>query len=245
MKTINFFIEIKSGQQPIIKIANMVIVALGQMSIHDKVFKTAYFLYKNESIGFDTYNKEKSAIELANHILNYSLKDINRFEKIENPDINYSRPYGFTFGLQFKEAGKKVLSLTFKLGSNSNNFIGTISISKDLNRDLNWYKYVIDSFVQTGNVKCASARPNDTMYLEQCIKLYRFILGFITYFSNDYGLQIPNDLKDIEYEHISNGKYLVLKREDFTTNEEIYEAHKQRLLNVMEEIKQRVPEYGF
>ena len=75
-------------------------------------------------------------------------------------------------------------------------------------------------------------------------KAFKKPLGWITYFSNDYEIPIPDNLEGIEYEHTDKGKYLILTREDFTTDKEAYEAHKQKLLEVMEEIKRRVPEYG-
>ncbi len=55
---------------------------------------------------------------------------------------------------------------------------------------------------------------------------------------------MPDDLKGIEYEHTDKGKYLILTREDFTADKEIYEAHKQKLLKLMEEIKRSVPDYS-
>jgi hypothetical protein len=68
-------------------------------------------------------------------------------------------------------------------------------------------------------------------------------LGWITYFSNDY-LKIPTDLHDIEYEFTTNGKYLILTREDFTISKHTYELYRQKLADVMEEIKLKVPEFS-
>lgn len=242
MSSINFFLETETKQKSIIEVATMVISSLQNMSASDEVFRTAFFLDKKESHEFSTQDND-SAITLANHILEYSRGDILKFDGVNSPDLDYSRPYGFTFGLLFMDSGKKLLSLTFKLGSNNKNTIGTISIAKDLNRNFSWYKNLIDSFVGTGEVLSASARPSDIHYLEKAIK-YSFGLGLITYFSNDYEIPIPDDLQEIEYEHTDNGKYLILSREDITTDPEKYEAGKQKLLEVMEEIKRRVPEYG-
>jgi hypothetical protein len=78
----------------------------------------------------------------------------------------------------------------------------------------------------------------------EATKQFKRPLGWITYFSNDCKPEIPNDLKGIEYEFTDKGKYLILTREDFTADKETYEAHKQKLLNLMDEIKNRVPEYS-
>ncbi|MDO6760673.1 hypothetical protein Q4566_10720 [Tamlana sp. 2_MG-2023] len=68
-------------------------------------------------------------------------------------------------------------------------------------------------------------------------------LGWITYFSNDYEIPIPDYLEGIEYEHTDNGKYLILTREN-PIAPELLETIKEKLINLMGEIKERVPEYS-
>ena len=64
----------------------------------------------------------------------------------------------------------------------------------------------------------------------------------MTYFSNDFVPPIPNDLEGVEYEFTEKGKYLsVISKEDY--REEDIEIYKEKLLKVMEQINQRVPEY--
>ncbi len=243
MISTNFFFELRNEKQSIIEIANYLDASLKGLLLIDKAFETAYFLYKKESVQVDL-RKDDSSMILANHILEYSKRDIMKFDKVENPDINYSRPFGFTFGLQFCEDGKKLVALTFKLGSSIKNTIGTISISKEFKKDLDWYKSVLSSFIQESKVYCACARPNNLAYLEKGMSSYKFVLGWITFFSNDYEISIPDDLEGVEYEHTDNGKYLILTREDFTYEIERFEASKQKLLNIMEEIKRRVTNYS-
>jgi hypothetical protein len=243
MISTNFFFELRNEKQSILEIANYLDTSLKGLLLIDKAFETAYFLYKKESIPIDI-RKNDSSIILANHILENSKRDIVKFDKVENPDINYSRPFGFTFGLQFRDEGKKLVALTFKLGSSVKNTIGTISISNEFRKDFDWYKSVLSSFVQEEKVYCACARPNDLAYLERGMSSYKFTLGWITYISNDYEIPIPDDLKGVEYEHADNGKYLILTREDFISEPERFEAGKQKLLEIMEEIKRRVPEYS-
>ena len=72
---------------------------------------------------------------------------------------------------------------------------------------------------------------------------YKAPLGWITYFSNDYEIQIPDDLKGIEYEHTENGKYLILTRENPITPE-VIENNKEKLINLMGEINEKAPEYS-
>ncbi|WP_075604139.1 hypothetical protein [Saccharicrinis aurantiacus] len=72
---------------------------------------------------------------------------------------------------------------------------------------------------------------------------YKAPLGWLTYFSNDYEIAIPDDLEGIEYEHTETGKYLILTRE-IPISAEKQEANKQKLLSLMGEIERRVPEYS-
>lgn len=239
----SLFFVVRDGRKSVLEVSEYVIDALKKMSALDEAFSVAYFLYKKESVSFEV-NKYGAEEELARHILAHSKSDIAKFDRIVNPDSVLSRSYGFTFGLQFMDGGGKLISLTFKLGGDKGNKIGTISIAKNLNREWKWYRWVIDSFAWSGWIQCASVRPNDPSYLEWCVKSFKFPLGWITYFSNDYEIPIPDDLEGIEYEYTDKGKYLILTRKDFTDSKEKYEAAKLRLLELMEEIKRRVPEYA-
>ena len=72
---------------------------------------------------------------------------------------------------------------------------------------------------------------------------YKAPLGWITYFSNDYEISVPNDLEGIQYEHTENGKYLILTKEN-PTDSAVLDTNKEKLITLMEEIKERVPNYG-
>jgi len=129
------------------------------------------------------------------------------------------------------------------MGSNQSNGIGTISFSKSETKDFDWYFTLLKGISEGFITNYSKIGFIDTPFNQNC-KSYKSPLGWITYFSNDYEIPIPDDLEGIEYEHTDKGKYLILTREDFTTDKETYEAHKQKLLDVMAEIKERVPEYG-
>jgi hypothetical protein len=243
MSKVNFYLEIKRSELSILKVSEGIISSLRLLMNHDDLFKTIHFLHKRSTTSIDVAD-ENSAIILAANILEYSLPDIKKYDAKVLPDINYSRPYGFTFGLLFKKYEKKLLALTFKLGSNSKNTIGTLSIDKNYRNDFSWYMSILDSFVLTHSVEYASVRPDDLTFLEQSLRDYKYVFGWITYFVNDIDLLIPDNLDGIEYKFTDKGKYLILTREDFTLDKSNYEVYKQKLLNIMMEIKRREPKYS-
>ncbi len=225
------------------------------LSISERVINTFYLLSLSDSIfgnlkviaqpnGFYkpiilSSNNQDCINELSEAILDYSLSDIRSSDGIDYPNTDYSRSYGFTFAINFSN----LITLTFKMGSSESNGIGTISFSKSMTKDFVWYFTLLKGMSEGFKTNYSKIGFIETPFNKNC-KSYKFPLGWITFFSNDYETPIPNDLQGIEYEHTEKGKYLILTREDFTTDKEIYEMHKQKLLDIMEEIKRRVPEYG-
>ena len=69
-------------------------------------------------------------------------------------------------------------------------------------------------------------------------------MGWITYFSFDYDIPIPNDLDGIEIEYICNGKYLILSKEDISVQEEKLELCKQKIISTMKQIENKCPDYS-
>lgn len=196
--------------------------------------------FKDVSIDLSV-NKEGTLDIIEKTILEFSKGDILKHEGESNPDINYSRDFGFSVLIQYKSRNQE-LSFTGKLGSNSVNALGQLS-NNGFTVDSQVGNKIFRGLIDTGLVKYGVIKFSDVKFLKAC-RPYKYPLGWITYFSNDYEIPIPDDLEGIEYEHTDNGKYLILTREDFATDNETYEAHKQKLLEVMEEIKRRVPEYG-
>jgi hypothetical protein len=179
---------------------------------------------------------------IASTILEFSKSDILRYEKEENPSFNYSRDFGFSLVLSYKVNEENVISFVPRMGSTQANGIGTLSFSKNLEKDFLWYQRVLHALI-TNNASWGAVGLRETPFNKACKDIIA-PLGWITYFSNNFRPEIPNDLEGIEYEHTEMGKYLILTREDITTNKEIYEVNKQKLLNIMEEVKRRVPEYS-
>ncbi|MFQ3575696.1 MAG: hypothetical protein SNJ77_04600 [Cytophagales bacterium] len=193
---------------------------------------------KDVSFRTDELSKEEAVKIISSTILNFSEYDIAKYEKEQNPTIEYSRDFGFSFVLTYGQ----VMSFNIIIGCSSANGLSVLSYNSN-NNSFEWYYSVLKAIITGSNATRGAIGIRDLPFQKACRNLAA-PLGWITYFSNSFKPEIPNNLEGIEYEFTDKGKYLILTREDFTTDKETYEAHKQKLLNVMEEIKRRVPEYG-
>jgi hypothetical protein len=236
---LGFFLELKNEEQSILQIAENLCHCIREITLAKSVFNEVRFLQKKDEISLD-FTDENFVKILADNILSYSLKDIKQFDKIESADINYSRPFGFDFALIFRSKNS-ALCLNFVLGGNSGNRIGLISNKSKTNESYDWYSTVLKSFVNNLDVDYGVVRPNDMEYLDICYDNHQYSLGWITYFSNDYKIDIPTTLNDIEYESVDNGKYLISTKDNFGNN---FEENREKLLSLMKEIAERVPEYS-
>jgi len=209
-------------------------------------------LFKNPVLSEEGYKdvlidirlEDKAGIELISQtILDFSKRDILVNEGVHNPTVGFSRDFGFMFVLSYNNREKNEVSFIPRMGSSQANGIGTVTISKELNKDFNWYYSVLRTLIDNSSAKLGSVSLKEVAFNEICNN-YAYPLGWITFFSNDYNIEIPNDMKGVECENAEKGMYLISTREDFTMSKESYETHKQKLLDLMEEIKRRVPEYS-
>lgn len=235
---LSFFLELKNKEKSILEIAEDLYQCVKEIILVQPIFNEVYFLQKKGEVNM-VLNSDNFIETLAENILVYSLKDIKKFDKIESPDINFSRSYGFTFALVLKSENTE-LCLTFKLGSDSGNTVGTISSKSKSSNPFDWYNVILNSFVNNLSVDYGVVRPNDMDYLDICYDNYQYSLGWMTYFSKTYKFGVPNDLNDIEYKYTDNGKYLISIKDSFDNN---FEENKNKLINVMETIAEKVPEY--
>lgn len=194
-----------------------------------------------KDVSLDLIIPESEAIDvIKNIILKFSIPDIKKYEKIVDVDSTFSSDFGYSILISYNLKTDREVSFTAKLGSSSVNGFGLLSNNGfvvDYKVSNNW----ITSLVRTNLVNYGIVKISDVKFLKQ-VKKYKYPLGLITYFSNDFEIPIPDDLKGIEYEFTDNGKYLsVVSRNNY--REEDIEIYKKKLLNVMAQISQRVPEY--
>lgn len=186
----------------------------------------------------DLLSKEEAVKIISSTILNFSKYEIAKYEKEQNPTIEYSRDFGFSFVRSYGQA----MFFYIITGCSTANGLSLLSYNSN-NSSFEYYYSILRAIVTGSNVISGAVGIRDLPFQKSCKNIIA-PLGWITYFSRSFKPEIPDDLEGIEYEHTDKGKYLILTRENFTTDKEIYEAHKQKLLNLMEEIKRRVPEYS-
>lgn len=201
--------------------------------------------FQSEEIDIEDIGVEQAKDKLAQLILTSHLSDIRKYDKVDNPTIDFSRDLGFRHLLKFPKGNKNRFSLTGNLGTNSYPDFNIEYFYSDDEFSYQWYEEVLSHVVNTLNPIYAGVTLTLTTFIELFSELkVKHPFGWITYFSNDYELQIPDDLEGVEYEHTDKGKYLILTREDFTTDKEAYEEQRDRLLEFMKEVKRRVPRYS-
>lgn len=222
-----------------------VLVGLGQIdsSFYHPLYSREGF--QSEKIDIKAIGIDQAKDKLAQLILTSHLSDITQYDKVDTPTIDFSRDLGFRHLLQFSKDDKNKFSLTGNLGTNNYPDFNIEYFYSDDEFSYSWYEEVLKYVVNTFNPVYAGVTITLTTFIQLLSELkVRHPFGWITYFSKDYELQIPDDLKGIEYEYTDKGKYLILTREDFTISKEAYEVQRDRLLSLMKEVKQIVPEYS-
>lgn len=234
---------LKKEKFSIIQIAEMVINFYKKLTAIDanynriKVISERNSLYENININDDTAIKH-----LADEILNRNIDDIRKIDKVENPDVNYSRDKSIIFSLEANIEKEPLITLNYSLSTLTPR-IGSIVVNETCFDTFEKAKFFLETIKKSFPIEYSVIKISDRA-LNKVARGYKAPLGWVTYFSNDYEIPIPDDLEGIEYEHTDKGKYLILSREDITSDPEKLEVGKQKLIGLMEEIKRRVPEYG-
>jgi len=230
-----------SGKKSIIAASRDLWDLLKALSEIDELFLTPIFSKEHQktvSFCIEKLSREEAINIISLTILNFSMHDIAKYEKEKNPTLHYTRDLGFSFVLGYSET----ISFNVIIGCAGPNGLSLLS-SHLTSSPFEWYYRILKAIVSGSRAIRATVGIRDLPFQKACKNIVA-PLGWITYFSKEFKPEIPDNLERIEYEYTDKGKYLILTREDFTMNKEIYEAHKETLLGIMEEIKQRVPEYS-
>ncbi|MBB6461900.1 hypothetical protein [Flammeovirga kamogawensis] len=245
-----FYIDalLENEKKSISELSNQLISLLKKLSEIDSSFN--YFEYSREgfsttSIDINDLGLEKAKRQLAEIFLESNKSDINKHEKEESPTLSFSRDFGFSHLLQFYSDGAKTFSATGNLATINYPSFRLEYFNMDNDYPLSWYEDILKCLVKTLSPMQAGIMIKLPALVEQWNSLkIKCPFGWITYFLNDNEIQIPDDLEGVEYEHTEKGKYIILTRDDFTVSKEAYEVQRDKLLAVMQEAKERVPEYS-
>jgi len=236
----------KKEKLTIFEIANLVISFYGRLAKQNDCYSKVRIISERASLyQFIDVNESKAEYLLAEEILNQNIDDIKKINKIENPDIHFSRDNSILFSLESKinQDTLSTLSFCFTTSKLVHTSIGSIVINKKCFDSFEKSKLFLETVNNSYDVKYSVIKISDRA-LNRVARTYKAPLGWISYFSNDYEINIPNDLEGIEYEFAEKGKYLILTRENLSVNNSKDSFYKDKLLQLMEEIKHKVPEYS-
>ena len=237
--------KFRSKKRSIQEVSEFIVRIIKQLSLLDDTFSNPIHAkqgFKDEQLDI---NHPDIIEKLSELVLETNKSDIKQHEKEKNPTVNFSRDFGFRLLFNYEVNGKKNFSLTAELGGTNYQSIRLEYFNREFEHSQNWYESVLKCLVNESNAYYAGI----TVTLSTFLDLLRPLkvnqpFGWLTYFSNDNEIQIPDDLEGFEYEYTEQGKYIILTRDDFTVSKEAYEVQRDKLLAVMKEVKERVPKYS-
>lgn len=234
---------LKEEKIPIIQIAKLIINFYQKLALVDANYNEVNIVSEKKALHQNIdINNSNADQHIAEEILNHNIDDIRKVNGVTNPDIYFSRDDMISCALEAKVDKETLLTLRYSFSTFSPR-IGSIVVNEVCLDTFEKAKFFLETIEQSFSIGYSVIKIFDRE-LNKAARSYKAPLGWITYFSNDYEISIPDDLEGIEYEHTDKGKFLILTRDDITTDPVKLETGKQQLLELMEEIKDRVPEYG-
>lgn len=231
-------------QESILNLSRRLISLFKWMVEKDKAID--YFKYIKSMNGYYLVDLSKSNIEeeLAMQILTDYRVDIAKHEKETSPTIGYSRDFRFSPLFQVFQENQKLCDVFTNLGV-TNGGISLTNFNREIEKDFVWYHSTLTTMVDALNPQYAFVTLRNTAFNTLFADLQvKYVIGWITYFSKDFDLKIPNDLPGFEYVFTDKGKYLFLSREDITLDKTTYEYYRSKLIDTMKFLKEQVPGYS-
>ncbi|HPK09118.1 MAG TPA: hypothetical protein PK246_02185 [Saprospiraceae bacterium] len=238
-------IILKNERFSILQIAKLIINFYQNLVEKNSLFNIINIISEKETIYSVIDIQKSNSIEmLAEEILHRNLEDIRKIDGVDNPNLDYRRGEkgGIHIGLETKIENDTFISLTFSFYPYQN-AVGRLVVNELCFDTFEKAKDFLTAANNVFSVKYSAIKITDRL-LNKIASEYRAPLGWITYFSFDYDIPIPNDLDGIEIEYICNGKYLILSKEDISVQEEKLELCKQKIISTMKQIENKCPDYS-
>lgn len=240
-KVFNINVNWSPQKKSIIDASNDLWSVLKALSTVDSLFSIPVFSKENQkdvSFRIDELPKEEAVNLISLTVLNFSKDDIRKYEKELDPTIEYSRDLGFSIVVAYREQ----ISFNVIIGCSNANGLTLLGYHSE-KVNFEWYYNILRALVSGSNAVRGAIGVRDLSF-QRAVKNIIAPLGWITYFSKEFDPIIPDNLNGIEYEFTDKGKYLILTRENFNSDTESYEANKQKLLSLMENISKSVKNYS-
>ena len=189
--------------------------------------------------------QESDSIQiLAKEILHQNLDDIKKIDGVDDPSLDYIRNEkgGIHIGLETKIKEETLITITYSFYPNRT-AIGPLVVNESCFDTFEKAKYFLTAANSVFPVQYSVIKISDRL-LNKVARGYKAPLGWITYFSCDYEVPIPDELNGIEYEFVDQGKFLILSREDISVDEGKLELQKNKLIKLMEKVEIESPSYS-
>ncbi|WP_164121795.1 hypothetical protein [Sphingobacterium sp. xlx-130] len=236
--------EVLTIKETAIKIISL----LDILRSYDEVFSK--FTYSKLDFPRTDFNLTKDDLnelvdKLSDTMLSMNLSDIQQYNNVINPIINFGRDFGFSFLLDFDDTSKKHFSIT---GNISSSKFSSFSIKhfpfENSDYDFDWYFSVLKLI----NMNLRPLYSGVKITIEQYMDLYlplkiKYPLGWITYFSDDSKIKTPDDI-GFEVLKVEGGCYIIATRNDFTQSKEEFLEIKDKLIEATKKLKKYSPEYS-
>lgn len=238
----------KGSQASIHESAIQIINILNSLSVMDELFLQPIFITGQKGrismdISGDTLDEYKKNIVEA--LIRSNIQQIKLWDKINKPDENYFRKDGFKILIEFKKNNKTQFYCSCLMGAEICQTFSFFGFENSVIKEYNWYFELLK--IMVSQMKCIEgnifieAGGFGKFYSELKSKHH---LHWISYFSNDFHLKIPDDIGGVAYLHTDNGKYLFTSKDDFLRDKESFEHHKEKIKGIVEEMKARIPGFA-
>jgi hypothetical protein len=236
------------SQASIHESAIQIINILKSLSVMDELFLHPIFI---------TGQKGRIAVDLSNSclveqteliseaLLRSSKYDIKLYENVNNPDENYRRKDGFRIMMEFKVDHKTSFYCTCRMGAELCQTFTFLGYKDVVLKEYFWYfnllKILVEKLVCVEGEIFIKAGNFGGFYVGLKVNHH---LHWISYYSNDFYLKIPDDIGGVEYLHTDKGKYLITSQDDFLKDKESFEHHKEKIKGIVDEMKARIPGFA-
>lgn len=238
-------IILKKNRYTIIEIACLVIKYYKKLERIDNAYSSIRILSEKPSLyPIIKVDDSNSCKLLASEILNQNAKHIANQDKVVNPDIHFFMDKAvISFSLEVKKNDVNFLTLNFSFSTSIiiGSKIGIIVANEEAFNSFKKIQLFLDSCNTSFEVEQSAMKIFDRE-LNKRNRNYKFHIGLLTYFSNNFRISIPDNLEGIKYQFTESGKFLSVVDEDEFKISDV-DIYKAKILKVMEEIERRLPEY--
>lgn len=233
---------LKKKRFSIIQIATQVVSFYKKLSASDSSYRYVNIISEKKGLYQSINITDSNAVSLlAKEILHQNLDDIQRINRIDSPDVNFSRDEMINFALEVKTENQTLITLNYSFSVKLPR-ISSIVVNKKCFDSFIKAKFFLDVVKESFLIDYAIMKISDSI-LNEISRRYKAPIGWISYFSKNGETKLPYDLSNIEYEYTTEGVYLISSRENIVVDSTKMESTKQQLIEIMRQIEEKQPAY--